>query len=108
MIVKVCGITNARDAQAAMDAGANAIGFNFYRPSPRYIAPERAAAIITPGVRRVGVFVNESPVRIADIARVAALDTVQLHGNESPADYPPGLAVWKAVRVTAGFDLAAY
>jgi phosphoribosylanthranilate isomerase len=48
------------------------------------------------------------PGRIAEIARIAALDTVQLHGNESPADYPEGLAIWKAVRVTADFNLAAY
>jgi phosphoribosylanthranilate isomerase len=108
MIIKVCGITNAGDAQAAIDAGANAIGFNFYRPSPRYIAPERAAAIATPGVRRVGVFVNETPARIEEIARIAALDTVQLHGSESPADYPKGVTIWKAVRVTADFSIAPY
>ena len=64
MILKVCGITNQEDADAAVAAGANAIGFNFYPPSPRCIAPERAAAISTPaGVRRVGVFVNEGPAR---------------------------------------------
>ena len=60
MILKICGITNQEDADAAIDGGATAIGFNFYPRSPRYIAPERAAAIATaPGVRRVGVFVNE-------------------------------------------------
>jgi len=105
MIIKVCGITNQSDAQAAIDGGANAIGFNFYPRSPRYIAPERAAAIATPGVRRVGVFVNEPPARIAEIARIAALDTAQLHGNESPADYPANLAVWKAFRVTGTLTL---
>src|SRR5215471_15904349 len=99
MIIKVCGITNAEDAQAAIDAGATAIGFNFYPRSPRYIAPERAAEIDTRVVRRIGVFVNESPARIAEIARIAALDTAQLHGDESPAEYPNQLAVWKAARV---------
>jgi phosphoribosylanthranilate isomerase len=108
MIIKVCGITNAADAQAAIDAGANAIGFNFYPRSPRYVSPELAAAVPTPDVRRVGVFVNESPARIAEIARIAALDTVQLHGDESPADYPEHIAIWKALRVTAEFKLDPY
>ena len=58
MILKICGITNQPDADAAIAAGATAIGFNFYPKSPRYIAPESAARIATPGVRRVGVFVN--------------------------------------------------
>ena len=105
MIIKVCGITNAADAQAAIAAGATAIGFNFYPRSPRYITPDRAAAIPTPGVRRVGVFVNESPARIEEIARIAALDTAQLHGAESPSDYPATLTVWKAFRVTEGLML---
>ena len=108
MILKICGITNSEDAAAAIAAGATAIGFNFYSRSPRSIAPQRAAAIATPGARRVGVFVNESPARIAAIARIAALDTVQLHGDESPADYPTGLTVWKAVRVNGDFSLAPY
>ena len=68
----------------AIGEGANAIGFNFYPRSPRYIAPEQAARIPTPGARRVGVFVNESPELIAEIARIAALDTAQLHGKPSP------------------------
>jgi len=105
MIVKVCGITNPGDAQLACEAGATAIGFNFYLRSPRYIAPERAAEIPTPpGVRRVGVFVNESPAAIERIARTASLDVAQLHGEERPADYPPALAVWKAARVTVDFS----
>ncbi len=108
MIVKVCGITNAQDAAAAIDAGATAIGFNFYPPSPRYIAPEDAALISTRGVRRVGVFVNEDRARIAEIARIAALDTAQLHGEETAADYPENIVVWKAVRVTPEFSLAPY
>jgi phosphoribosylanthranilate isomerase len=108
MIIKVCGITNAADAQAAIGAGATAIGFNFYPRSPRYITPDRAAAIPTPGVRRVGVFVNESRVQITEVARIATLDTAQLHGDESPSDYPENLAVWKAVRVTANFTFAPY
>jgi phosphoribosylanthranilate isomerase len=106
MIFKICGITNQPDADAAIAAGATAIGFNFYLKSPRYIAPESATRIATPGVRRVGVFVNETAARIAEIARVAALDVAQLHGDETPAQYPAGIAVWKAARVTADFDLS--
>lgn len=100
MVLKICGITNQADVDAAMDAGANAIGFNFYARSPRYIAPERAAEIRTaPGVRRVGVFVNEARERVEEIARQTGLDVAQLHGDERAEDYPAGPAVWKAVRV---------
>lgn len=105
-ILKVCGITNQPDADAAIAAGATAIGFNFYPKSPRYIAPESAAGIVTPGVRRVGVFVNEPSERIAAIAHIAALDVVQLHGDETPAQYPASLVVWKAARVSPGLDFA--
>jgi phosphoribosylanthranilate isomerase len=108
MILKICGITTQEDADAAVFAGATAIGFNFYPKSPRFVAPELAARIATGGVRRVGVFVNESPARIAEIARIAALDVAQLHGDETPADYPAGLTVWKAARVDPEFDFSRY
>jgi phosphoribosylanthranilate isomerase len=105
MIVKVCGITSAEDAAAATDAGANAIGFNFYARSPRYIAPEEAAQIPTGSARRVGVFVNESAGRIAEIARIARLDTAQLHGS-GISEYPARIAIWKVRQVTAAFELS--
>jgi phosphoribosylanthranilate isomerase len=109
MILKICGITNGDDAAAAIQGGATAIGFNFYPLSPRYIAPERAAAIPSAtGVRRVGVFVNESRAHVEEIARVAALDVAQLHGDEQPADYPAHLPVWKGARFDDAFDFAAY
>jgi len=109
MTIKICGITNPEDALAAAAAGATALGFNFYPRSPRYIAPERAAAIATPaGVRRVGVFVNEPAARVEEIARIAKLDVAQLSGDERPPDYPAALAVWKAVRVAEDFDLSLY
>lgn len=109
MILKICGITSQEDADAAVAGGANAIGFNFYPRSPRYVTPERAAAITTaPGIRRVGVFVNEPRVRVEAIGRLVALDVAQLHGEESPADYPERLAVWKAARVEPGFDLRRF
>ena len=100
MMVKVCGITNQADADAA--AGAGALGFNFYRPSPRYVDPEAAAAIVTSaGMLRVGVFVNEP--RAVEIARQARLDVIQLHGDEQAA--PAGFPVWKAFRVTSDFSI---
>jgi phosphoribosylanthranilate isomerase len=109
MILKICGITNQDDASAAIDAGATAIGFNFYGRSTRYITPEQAGEIATAaGVRRVGVFVNEKRQRVEQIAQEARLDVAQLHGDETPADYPGAPAVWKALRVDASFDLARY
>jgi phosphoribosylanthranilate isomerase len=107
MIVKICGITTQEDASAAVEGGANALGFNFYPRSPRYISSQQASAITSPrGVLRVGVFVNETPARVAEIAALAALDVAQLHGEEAAADYPLGITVWKAIRVGPGFDAA--
>lgn len=108
MILKVCGITNQPDADAAIAAGATAIGFNFYPMSPRYIAPELAACIATPGARRVGVFVNQPAAHIVETARIAALDVAQLHGDETPAGYPPAMVVWKAARVSPDFDFSQW
>jgi phosphoribosylanthranilate isomerase len=107
MMVKICGITNLDDARAAAAHGATAVGFNFYPKSPRYIAPERAAEIaaaLPPPVWKAGVFVNESPERVAEIARRAGLDILQLHGTENPSEFQFGLRVWKAFRVGAAFD----
>ena len=85
--VKICGITRIDDARAAVAAGAHAIGFIFYPPSPRYVTPERAAEIgaaIPPGIARVGVFVNRSRADLEDIAKRAQLTAIQLHGDETP------------------------
>jgi phosphoribosylanthranilate isomerase len=109
MILKICGITNQDDASAAIEAGATAIGFNFYLRSPRYVAPEQAAEIATTaGVRRVGVFVNETRELVEEIARAVRLDVAQLHGDETPAEYPEAVLAWKALRVNDDLDLAAY
>jgi phosphoribosylanthranilate isomerase len=105
-LIKICGITSQTDADAAIAAGANAIGFNFYPRSVRYIAPEAAARIATPGVRRVGVFVNLAPSQIVQIASQVALNVAQLHGDETPDQYPAGLAIWKAARVSPTFSFA--
>lgn len=117
--VKVCGITNSGDALAAMAAGADALGFNFYRRSPRYIAPDMARAIIAElphasGVLCVGVFVNEdSAATVARMATEAGVAAVQLHGDESPEYCAElrGLRVIKALRVGEDFapeQAAAY
>jgi phosphoribosylanthranilate isomerase len=106
VIVKVCGITNREDAVAAIDGGASALGFNFYSKSPRYIDPNHAAeitAFLPARIWKVGVFVNELPQRIAEIAGLALLDIAQLHGDEPESFYPAGIRVWKAARVDAGF-----
>jgi len=107
--VKLCGITNWKDAKLAIDAGADALGFNFYAKSPRRIALSRAKEIIRHMPRRVsavGVFVNASEKNILRIARAANLGVLQLHGEESPAtvghlarEYP----VIKALRVGPRF-----
>ena len=86
--VKICGITQLEDAQQAVDLGAAALGFNFYPPSPRYIEPAAARAIVgrlPPFVIPVGVFANETDAgRVISIARDAGVTTVQLHGPGFP------------------------
>jgi phosphoribosylanthranilate isomerase len=107
--VKVCGITNLADALAAIEAGADALGFNFYARSPRYIAPEEARRIIAElraPVLCVGVFVNEdSAATVARMADEAGVSAVQLHGDEPP-EYCAALGgreVIKALRVGKDF-----
>ncbi|HKX00405.1 MAG TPA: phosphoribosylanthranilate isomerase [Bryobacteraceae bacterium] len=110
MMVKICGITNLDDALAAVEGGASALGFNFWPRSPRYIAPDAAHDLIRElpsAVWKVGVFVDEEPGAVADVARAVRLDVVQLHGRESAREFPKGLRVWKAVRIDKKFDPAA-
>ena len=102
MMIKVCGITNREDALAAVEAGASAIGLNFYKGSSRCVNAERAAEIAAGlDVLKVGVFVNEAPAEIARVSGIAGLDVVHLHGDETAA-IANGLAgrVWKAFRIT--------
>jgi phosphoribosylanthranilate isomerase len=91
--IKICGITNLADARAAIAAGADMLGFNFYRPSPRFIEPQDARAIIdalrpdilngSRTVTMVGVFVNEPAESIVRITEEAGVAAIQLHGDES-------------------------
>ena len=87
MRVKICGITNLPDALAAVDAGADALGFMIYEQSPRAISIEAAAAIIRqlpPFVTKVGVFVDPTIELVRGAVEGAELQAVQLHGNETP------------------------
>jgi phosphoribosylanthranilate isomerase len=85
--IKICGITNVKDAVAAVEAGADALGFIFYDQSPRWIQPGDAAKIIRelpPLVAKVGVFVNPPEETVRQTIRESGIDTLQFHGDESP------------------------
>ena len=110
---KICGLSDEASLDAAIAGGASHLGFVFFAPSPRDLAPERAAALIArvPGdVGKVGVFVDPDDA-LLDRAVAAGLTAIQLHGLESPDRAAAikarfGRAVWKAVpiRTRADFD----
>lgn len=94
-IVKICGLTNLTDAEVAVEAGADFLGFIFYPKSPRYVAPETVRAILTsltahadahPLPRTVGVFVNTPAGQVQAVLADTGLDYAQLHGDETPHD----------------------
>ena len=103
MLLKICGITRLTDALHAVNEGASALGFVFWRHSPRQVAPDRAAEIIAElpsTVMAVGVFVNEPVDGIRAIVAQAGLTAVQLHGDEPPEALAPFLPhAYKALRV---------
>ena len=106
-LIKICGITNLTDAVSAVNGGADALGFNFYRPSPRYIEPAKARAIIDQlpeNVLKVGVFVNEES--LISIATDSGVNALQLHGDETPeyCSKLKGLFVIKTLPVDEHFD----
>ena len=110
--IKICGITNIDDALCAAACGADAIGFIFHPPSPRYIAAERAKEIIAAlpvGIATVGVFVNREAEEVAQTVEDCGIDLIQLHGDESPEycrRFPPERVI-KAVFLRTPEDLRA-
>jgi phosphoribosylanthranilate isomerase len=108
--IKICGITNYDDAKNAVSLGVDALGFIFYQKSPRYIHPAQARKIIErlpPFITKVGVFVDESADAISDAYMQSGIDTIQLHGNETPEfAHQFKCAVVKAFGVKPGFDIA--
>ena len=101
MLVKICGITNLDDALAAIQAGAGALGFNFWPKSPRYITPAAAAPILNAlpaGICKVGIFVNDSG---ESVAAEVGLDVAQIHGTASA---PSNVRYWRAVPAGAAFE----
>ena len=107
--IKICGITRPADARAAVTAGADALGFVFWKGSPRQITPRAAGRIIrnVPAlVPCVGVFVNPSMAEVKRAIQVAGLDAIQLHGDENPAAYTAlGATVIKAVSLATRADV---
>jgi phosphoribosylanthranilate isomerase len=110
--VKICGITNAADALAAANAGANLLGFNFYPKSPRYVTEAEAAKIrplLPKKVKAVGIFVNAALAEAAALCKSLKLHAAQFHGDETPqevAEMASSLPVFKAFRVDPDFPLA--
>jgi phosphoribosylanthranilate isomerase len=112
--VKICGLADPGGVAAALDAGADGLGFVFFNRSPRAVAPQQAAALSAPAAGRalrVGLFVNATQDDIAAVLAACPLDVLQLHGDETPADVAAvrqrfGLPVIKALGIGERQDLA--
>lgn len=107
--VKICGITRREDALMAIEAGADALGFVFYAPSPRAVTVNQVQAILKklpPYVSKVGLFVNADAVEVKRVIETVSLDCLQFHGDES-AEYCEqfNLPYYKAIRVKPGVNL---
>jgi phosphoribosylanthranilate isomerase len=110
--IKICGLTREADVDAAVAAGADAIGFVFYAPSPRYVSPQRAAELarrIPPFVEVVGLFVNESAEAVRAACAALPISILQFHGDEDAA-YCRQFArpYLRAARVRPGLDLVEF
>ncbi len=112
MRIKICGLTREEDVDAAVAAGADAIGFVFYPPSPRYIAPQRAAELakrIPPFVDVVGLFVNETPEVVRTTCDAVPINVLQFHGDEDAAYCRQFSRPYlRAARVRPGLDLLEF
>ena len=117
--VKVCGLTREADVEAAVAAGVDALGFVFYPKSPRYVTPARAAeltALLPPFITAVGLFVNETPEKVAETASAARLSLLQFHGDETPeqchaaavASRLPFIRAFRVKPETTAMDLIKY
>lgn len=110
--IKICGLTREADVDAAVAAGADAIGFVFYPPSPRYVTPERAAELarrVPPFVDVVGLFVNATAEEIGATCASVPLNLLQFHGDETPAFCRSFARPWlRAARVRPGLDLVEF
>lgn len=110
--IKICGLTREEDVHAAVEAGADAIGFVFYPPSPRFVSFERAAELarlVPPFVTTVGLFVNPERHYVESALDVVPLQVLQFHGDESGTDcLGYGLPFIKAARMRPGLDLLKY
>ena len=105
MLVKICGITRAEDAELAVECGAHALGFIFWPESPRFVDPDRARTIVAalpPFVSTVGVFVNQPADEVIQVARTVRLGAVQLHGDEAPG-YAAAIG-WPVIKAVAASD----
>lgn len=112
MRIKICGLTREEDVDAAVAAGADAIGFVFYPPSPRYVAPQRASELakrIPPFVDVVGLFVNETPEVVRTTCDALPINVLQFHGDEDAAYCRQFSRPYlRAARVRPGLDLLEF
>ena len=110
--IKICGLTREEDVRAVVESGADAIGFVFYPPSPRYVSFQRAAELarlVPPFVTIVGLFVNPARHYVEEALETVPLQVLQFHGDESEADcIGYGLPYLKAARMRPGLDLLKY
>jgi phosphoribosylanthranilate isomerase len=108
-MVKICGLTNARDTTHAVQAGASAIGFNFYPKSSRFLGLDQAqnlASLVPSPVAKVGIFVDATAEQLLETLDRVPLDVLQLHGS-LPDSLPLGVRIWRAQPVTPQFRVSA-
>lgn len=106
LAIKICGLTNLDDARWAIEEGADYLGFVLYPKSPRYVPVKELRRLVEnlpEGIAKVGVFVNEAPIMVKEVAGVCGLSAVQLHGDEDPDDYTGmPVPVWRSVTLREG------